>query len=202
MISVLISPFMPTTPDKIRQQLGIEEKEYLIGWESLNEFGKTPASIKVEKGQPIFPRLDIEKELEELEKELPSQVSDEGKSKKKDQKKKEGKKEVAEITIDDFAKLDLRVARVISAEKVEKSDRLLKLQLKVGQDTRQVVSGIAEHYCAEELVGKDLILVANLKPVKLRGNLSQGMILAASDKDGKLALVTVDSEIESGSTVS
>ena len=202
MISVLISPFMPTTPDKIRQQLGIEEKEYLIGWESLNEFGKTPASIKVEKGQPIFPRLDIEKELEELEKELPSQASDEGKSKKKDQKKKEGKKEVAEITIDDFAKLDLRVARVISAEKVEKSDRLLKLQLKVGQDTRQVVSGIAEHYCAEELVGKDLILVANLKPVKLRGNLSQGMILAASDKDGKLALVTVDSEIESGSTVS
>ena len=202
MISVLISPFMPTTPDKIRQQLGIEEKEDLIGWESLNEFGKTPASIKVEKGQPIFPRLDIEKELEELEKELPSQASDEGKSKKKDQKKKEGKKEVAEITIDDFAKLDLRVARVISAEKVEKSDRLLKLQLKVGQDTRQVVSGIAEHYCAEELVGKDLILVANLKPVKLRGNLSQGMILAASDKDGKLALVTVDSEIESGSTVS
>ena len=104
MISVLISPFMPTTPDKIRQQLGIEEKEYLIGWESLNEFGKTPASIKVEKGQPIFPRLDIEKELEELEKSFLARQVMRVRARRRIRRRKRVK-EVAEITIDDFAKL-------------------------------------------------------------------------------------------------
>ena len=187
-ISILISPFMPGTPKEIRRQLGIEDDEILKTWESLSDFGKILAGTRVSKGEPIFPRLDVKKELEELEKNLPTQSKEEDqkddKGQKTDEEKKEEAEEVSEITIDDFAKLDLRVARVIAAEKVEKSDRLLKLQLQVGEETRQVVSGIAEHYSAEELVGKDLILVANLKPVKLRGNLSQGMILAASDKDG------------------
>ena len=207
-ISVLISPFMPATPDRIRQQLGIEGLKDLQSWDSLSQFGKIPAGTRVQRGNPIFPRLDVKKELEELEKTLPTEGKKEDKQDKSKESKKdkdESKKDAqgkAEITIDDFAKLDLRVARVIAAEKVANSDRLLKLQLKVGNETRQVVSGIAEHYSAEELVGKDLILVANLKPVKLRGNLSQGMILAASDEDGKLSLVTVDREIEPGSTVS
>jgi len=208
-VSVLISPFMPATPVKIRQQLGIENVQEVGGWDSLSQFGKIPTGTKVQRGNPIFPRLDVKKELEELEKTLPTEGQKEAKQDKtKDSKKEKGgdskkdTQEKAEITIDDFAKLDLRVARVISAEKVENSDRLLKLQLKVGDETRQVVSGIAEHYSPEELVGKDLILVANLKPVKLRGNLSQGMILAASNDDGKLALITVDKEIEPGSTVS
>ena len=204
-ISVLISPFMPGTPKEIRRQLGIEGDDTLKTWKSLSDFGKIPAGIRVSKGEPIFPRLDVKKELEELEKNLPTQAKAEDqkddKGQKTDEEKKEEAEEVSEITIDDFAKLDLRVARVIAAEKVEKSDRLLKLQLQVGEETRQVVSGIAEHYSAEELVGKDLILVANLKPVKLRGNLSQGMILAASDKDGKLSLVTTDRQIESGSSI-
>lgn len=204
-ISILISPFMPGTPKEIRRQLGIEDDEILKTWESLSDFGKILAGTRVSKGEPIFPRLDVKKELEELEKNLPTQSKEEDqkddKGQKTDEEKKEEAEEVSEITIDDFAKLDLRVARVIAAEKVEKSDRLLKLQLQVGEETRQVVSGIAEHYSAEELVGKDLILVANLKPVKLRGNLSQGMILAASDKDGKLSLVTTDRQIESGSSV-
>lgn len=207
-ISVLISPFMPATPDRIRQQLGIEGLKDLQSWDSLSQFGKIPAGTRVQRGNPIFPRLDVKKELEELETTLPTEGQKEDKQDKSKESKKdkdESKKDAqgkAEITIDDFAKLDLRVARVIAAEKVANSDRLLKLQLKVGNETRQVVSGIAEHYSAEELVGKDLILVANLKPVKLRGNLSQGMILAASDEDGKLSLVTVDREIEPGSTVS
>lgn len=207
-ISVLISPFMPATPDRIRQQLGIEGLKDLQSWDSLSQFGKIPAGTRVQRGNPIFPRLDVKKELEELETTLPTEGKKEDKQDKSKESKKdkdESKKDAqgkAEITIDDFAKLDLRVARVIAAEKVANSDRLLKLQLKVGNETRQVVSGIAEHYSAEELVGKDLILVANLKPVKLRGNLSQGMILAASDEDGKLSLVTVDREIEPGSTVS
>ncbi|MFY9279781.1 MAG: methionine--tRNA ligase [Caldicoprobacterales bacterium] len=205
-ISVLINPFMPSAPDRIRQQLGIDNFDDLKSWDSLGEFGKIPAGTKVQRGNPIFPRLDVEKELEDLEKTLPTESQKEDKSKESSKEKegdqKKDTEEKAEITIDDFAKLDLRVARVMAAEKVEKSDRLLKLQLKVGDETRQVVSGIAEHYSAEELVGKDLILVANLKPVKLRGNLSQGMILAASNEDGKLSLVTVDKEIEPGSTVS
>ncbi|NLN41418.1 MAG: methionine--tRNA ligase [Clostridiales bacterium] len=208
-VSVLISPFMPVTPDKIRQQLGIEGLADLQSWDSLSQFGKIPSGTKVQRGNPIFPRLDINKELEELEKTLPTEGQKKDKQDKgKDSNKGKGKdskkdtQEKAEITIDDFAKLDLRVARVIAAEKVENSDRLLKLQRKVGDETRQVVSGIAQHYTPEELIGKDLILVANLKPVKLRGNLSQGMILAASNGDGKLALITVDTEIEPGSTVS
>lgn len=207
-ISVLISPFMPATPDRIRQQLGIEGLKDLQSWDSLSQFGKIPAGTRVQRGNPIFPRLDVKKELEELETTLPTEGKKEDKQDKSKESKKdkdESKKDAqgkAEITIDDFAKLDLRVARVIAAEKVANSDRLLKLQLKVGNETRQVVSGIAEHYSAEELVGKDLILVANLKPVKLRGNLSQGMILAASNEDGKLSLITVDREIEPGSTVS
>lgn len=205
-ISVLISPFMPTTPDKIRKQLGIGDHGDLKTWESLGEFGKIPAGTKVQKGEAIFPRLDIKKELEELEKNLPTHAGsgdkEENKAEESSKDEKEDTKGMSEITIDDFAKLDLRVAKVIAAEKVEKSDKLLKLQLKVGEETRQVVSGIAQHYTAEEMVGKDLILIANLKPVKLRGNLSEGMILAASDKDGKLTLVTVDSDIESGSSVS
>ncbi len=203
-IAVLISPFMPTTPKKIRHQLGIGQQDDLSSWESLSEFGKIPSGTQVQKGAVIFPRLDVDKELEELDKSLPTQAKDEKKDEDKAQNKKAKaqENEIPQITIDDFAKLDLRVAKVIAAEKVEKSDKLLKLQLKVGEETKQVVSGIAQHYSAEELVGKDLILVANLKPVKLRGNLSEGMILAASNEDGKLTLVTVDSDIESGSKVS
>lgn len=214
-ISTLISPFMPGTPGEIRHQLGIDDIEGLKAWESLGSFGKIPAGTRVCKGEPIFPRLDVKKELEELEKNLPTQPKtkthggygdqnrgDEKRMETGNDEKKGETQGMSEITIDDFAKLDLRVARVIEAEKVEKSDKLLKLQLQVGEEVKQVVSGIAEHYSAEELVGKDLILVANLKPVKLRGNLSQGMILAASDKDGKLALVTIDSQMESGSSVS
>lgn len=208
-ISILISPFMPSTPDRIRQQLGIEDQGALKTWDSLGEFGQIPAGTKVQKGEPIFPRLDIKKELAELEKDLPNQGNN-TKGKKngsedetnEDETNKGEIKKMPEITIDDFAKLDFRVAKVIAAEKVEKSDKLLKLQLQVGKETRQVVSGIAQDYSAEEMVGKDLVLVANLKAVKLRGNLSEGMILAASDEDGKLALVTVDGDIESGSSVS
>ena len=109
---------------------------------------------------------------------------------------------LGEINIDDFAKLDLRVAEVIGAEKVEKARKLLKLSLDLGYEKRQVVSGIAEHYSPEDLIGKKVILVANLKPVKLRGILSEGMILAASDEgDKNLVLATVAADIEKGSRV-
>ena len=112
----------------------------------------------------------------------------------------EVKPQTEEISIDDFLKVDLRVATVLACEPIPKADKLLKLQVDMGYEKRQVVSGIAEHYKPEELIGKKVIVVANLKPVKLRGELSQGMILAGG-KDGYLTLATVDEKLENGAQV-
>ncbi len=211
-ISILIQSFMPETPEKIWEQIGIKEKR-LVEWDTTKAWGVFPDNTKVQKGQVIFPRIDIEKELEELEKILGNEAVDmdshkqnnELKEAKVCKKEKTGKGTVENkeeyITIDDFAKLDLRVAKVVEAEKVEGADKLLKLKLELGQEIRQVVSGIAKYYTPEELVGKQVILIANLKPVKLRGVESQGMILAASD-DKELTLVTVEKDIGSGTKVS
>jgi len=183
-ISILIEPFMPNTTPTIQQQIGIqkpEEKE----WDSSKIWGKLSPEFKVNKGPVIFPRIDIQKEMEELE--AMQQV-------------KEPRQEQQYITIDDFAKMDLRVARVKSAEKIKGADKLLKLELQVGNEVRQVVSGIAKHYSPDELVGKNVILIANLKPVKIRGVESYGMILAASDENN-LVLATVDGEIPNGTKI-
>ncbi len=191
-LSVLIAPFMTRTPAQMQNQLGITPGENTT-WESLNEFGRLQNGTSVSRGEVIFPRLDMEKELEALE-EL----------KKTDEPEEESSKTaeiLPEITIDDFAKVDLRVAKVVAAEKVKKADKLLKLTLDVGGKPRQVVSGIAQSYSPEEMVGKSVIIVANLKPVTLRGIQSEGMILAASDDSGKLVLATVSEEIESGAQV-
>ncbi|TCW32605.1 methionyl-tRNA synthetase [Thermohydrogenium kirishiense] len=181
-VAVLITPFMPNTPIKIYEQLGIGDD--LRTWDSL-KFGLLKSGTKVKRGENIFPRIDVEKELKEAE---------------KTSNKVEAKEETNYIKIDDFAKIDLRVAEVLEAEKVEGADKLLKLKLKVGDEVRQVVSGLALHYKIEELVGKKLVLVANLEPKKLRGIESYGMILAASN-EGKLTVVTLDKDIESGAKV-
>jgi methionyl-tRNA synthetase len=204
-ISVLVSPFMPATPARIQEQLGIAEED--LTWSSLEEFGRLKAGTQTSKGPVIFPRLDPAKELEALEalkveaaKEQPV-ASEVSKSKEKNQETEQASDRLPEITIDEFARLDLRVAKVTAAERVKKADKLLKLTLDVGGKPRQVVSGIAQYYSPEELVGRSVIIVANLKPVKLRGILSEGMILAASDYSGKLALATVSEEIDSGAKI-
>lgn len=205
-ISILLQPFMTQTPAKIWHQLGLAGSDVLT-WESARVWGGYPEGISVNKGEVIFPRIDVKKEMEELEK--LTAAKDENKadnSGDKDKSQKGGKEDKAEkqqemITIDDFAKLDLRVAKVLEAEKVEGADKLLKLKLEVGSETRQVVSGIAKHYAPQDLIGKTIILVANLKPVKLRGIESQGMILAATDENG-LVLATTDKPIKSGSKIS
>ena len=205
-ISILLQPFMTQTPAKIWHQLGLAGSDVLT-WESARVWGGYPEGIPVNKGEVIFPRIDVKKEMEELEK--LTAAKDENKadnSGNKDKSQKGGKEDKAEkqqemITIDDFAKLDLRVAKVLEAEKVEGADKLLKLKLEVGSETRQVVSGIAKHYAPQDLIGKTIILVANLKPVKLRGIESQGMILAATDENG-LVLATTDKPIKSGSKIS
>ncbi|NLM09946.1 MAG: methionine--tRNA ligase [Clostridiaceae bacterium] len=190
-ISILIQPFMPDTPQKIWDQFGISED--MRFWESAKTWGLYSADKAVAEKEPLFPRIDIEKELAELEK-MNVHAKD-------DDKEAEVPEILPQIQIDDFAKLDLRVAKVISCEKVKKSEKLLKLQLDIGVETRQVVSGIAKYYTPEELIGKKVIMIANLKPAKLMGIESQGMILAASNEND-LVLATVDGDIPVGSRIS
>ncbi|HOJ09177.1 MAG TPA: methionine--tRNA ligase [Clostridiales bacterium] len=213
-ISVLVQPFMPETPEKIWHQLGIAGKEELVSWESAQNWGMYPDGIHVNKGDVIFPRIDLKKELENLEimenansgTQLKNKDCGKNKSDGKDENTKNNDKikepESNSITIEDFTKVELKVAKVAEAEKVEGSDKLLKLKLEVGNETRQVVSGIAKYYSPEDMKGKYVILAANLKPVRIRGIESQGMILAASNDKKDLVLVTVDGEIETGSRIS
>ena len=198
-ISVLIQPFMHHTSRGIWEQIGAVEGEKTV-WEASKIFGLTEAGTQVKKGQSLFPRIDVKKEIEALDA-LGGKKEEKKEAKKEEKKSKKSKKNEpkGEITIDDFGKIDFKVAEIVSVEKHPDADKLLVLQLKVGEESRQVVSGIAGHYSADDLVGEKVILVANLKPVKLRGVLSQGMILAAtSGKD--LKLVSVD--MASGATVS
>ncbi|MBQ2701122.1 MAG: methionine--tRNA ligase [Clostridia bacterium] len=201
-VAVLIRPFMPTTPERIFEQLGVKD-EALKTWESLGTYGQLPEGTKVCKGEALFPRIDIKKELAELEPQ--EEKKPEKKPEKKQEKKPEKKEEPAaegQIGIEDFAKVQLRVARVTACENVPKSDKLLKLTLSLGDEERTVVSGIAQSYTADEMVGKQVVLLANLKPAKLRGVLSQGMILCASDKEDKtLKLITVEPGMEDGAVI-
>ncbi|MDI7743877.1 methionine--tRNA ligase [Lysinibacillus fusiformis] len=196
-IAVMLQPFMTSTPKQIVEQLGLDTT--YLAWETIETFGNTiPVNIKVvEKGIPIFPRLDVEVEVAYIREEMRGSV----KTPQEEEKKAEAEvPEVPEISIDDFMKVDLRVATVTACEPVPKADKLLKLQVDLGYEQRQVVSGIAQYYKPEELVGQKVIVVANLKPVKLRGELSQGMILAGSH-DGVLTLATVDPKLENGAKV-
>ena len=195
-IAILLKPFLTKTPEKIFAQLNITD-DLLKTWESLEEFGQIPADTKVAKGNPIFPRLEMQEEIDYIKKQM------QGNEPEVEEKKEsviEEIPEVDEITIDDFMKVELRVAEVLEVEPVKKADKLLKLQLDLGYEKRQVVSGIAQYYKPEELVGKKVICVTNLKPVKLRGELSQGMILAGSS-DGKLSVATVDNSLPNGAKV-
>lgn len=196
-ISVLISPFMPNTPEKIWDQLGIEEGP-LSTWQSILKWGALPTGTKTNKGDPIFPRIEEDFQVEETDKRVNVECDLRVKNGAKNKKAKDEEPDKY-ITIDDFAKLDLRVAQVVKAEKVEGADKLLKLELDVGTEQRQVVTGIAQYYAPEELEGKKVILLANLKPAKFRGIESQGMILAASDKkDKELAVLTIDKDLPAG----
>lgn len=193
--SVLLMPFIPDTAAEIQRQINATRND----WNSIKAFDGIVVGSKVNEAKPMFARIDEAKKLVEINAAL-------GLNESVEQPKIEEKSlEVAEddgyITIDDFAKIQLKVAKVLECEKVEKSDKLLKLLLLVGEEKRQVVSGIAKTYKPEDLIGKHVILVANLKPVKLRGIESNGMILAATDDD-TLTLLTPMAEIKSGADVS
>ena len=222
-IGILLEPFMPNTPGRIFAQLGIAGDDAVTSWQSAETWGLYPSTAVCVKGEALFPRLDVEKELEALE-----AIKNAGASKQADEKageqdakqtggtpaengankdaKKESKKEELPegiITIDDFAKVSLKVAEVLTCERVEGSDKLLRLTVTNGEKEKQIVSGIAKFYAPEDLPGKKVILVDNLKPAKLKGIVSEGMLLASTSADGSsLKLLTVDGDIPAGSRVS
>lgn len=196
-ISLLIKPFMEKTSTEIRKQLGIKEE---AKWEDTKEWGKLEIGSMVARGEIIFPRLDIKKELEEITKLNQELIDKRFKGKKKEANDVEEVKDNT-VTLDDFDKLEFKVARVLKCEDHPDADKLLVFTLELGQETRQVVSGIKKFYSKEDLVGKRVIVITNLKPVKLRGVESNGMILSAEDKDGNLSLLTTLEDIESGSSI-
>ena len=185
----MISAFLPDTAKKINEQINTE----VLSWGSLKEFNGTKAGTRVIKGDNLFPRIDVDKKLAELE-ELRAKMNP-----------TPAKREITpikeEITIDDFEKIDLRVVKVLACEPIKGAKKLLKLKVDLGGEERQVVSGIAAHYKPEELVGKNVVLVANLKPVKLRGELSQGMILCAATDDDSVLKAVDPGDLLSGSIV-
>ena len=190
--AVLLKPFLMDSSNEMFSQLGITD-DSLQTWESLYERGIVPVSTKVVKGKPIFPRLEMEKEVEIIKGLMTSTVPEEVEATEADEK--------AEVIYDDFMKLDLRVAEVIHAERMKNADKLLKLQVDLGETKRQIISGIAQYYEPSELIGKKVICVTNLKPVKLRGELSEGMILSGEGPDGSLSLATTDAVLSNGSVV-
>ncbi|WP_316572782.1 methionine--tRNA ligase [Neobacillus sp. YIM B06451] len=198
-IAVLLQPFLTRSPQQIFEQLGIVDGS-LKSWESLSEFGIIPAGTKVVKGAPLFPRLEIAEEVEFIKLHMQGSAAPAPETEKKQEETKEEVPEAEEISIDEFMKIDLRIAEVLHAEPVKKADKLLKLQLDLGYEKRQVVSGIAEYYKPEELIGRKVICVTNLKPVKLRGELSQGMILAGKT-EGTLSLASVDQSLPNGTKI-
>ncbi|WP_405027635.1 methionine--tRNA ligase [Lentibacillus songyuanensis] len=192
--AVMLQPFLTESPAEIFKQLGIKD-DALMEWESVHQQGQIKAGTKVEKGNPIFPRLDAEAEVQMIKTMMQKPAAE----KKETTSQQPAPKE--QIVYDDFMKLDMRVAEVIKVEKMKKADKLLKFQLDLGNEKRQIISGIAQHYQPEELVGKKVICVTNLKPVKLRGEMSEGMILSGESPEGKLALATVEQTLPNGSVV-
>lgn len=186
--AVLLTAFLPETSQKINENLHVKA----VDWDSLNSFDGTVAGTVVKKGENLFPRIDVDAKLAELEA-------------LKESQKQEVKREITpikeEITIEDFEKIDLRVVKVLACEPVKGAKKLLKLKVDLGGEERQVISGIAKFYKPEDLIGKYVTLVANLKPVKLRGELSQGMILAASTDDDSILNMVSPGELPTGSVV-
>ena len=192
-ISVLIHPFLHNTSEKIRIQLGIAEEE--VRWQDAGHFDLMEGK-KVRRGDPIFPRLDIEKEIAELEAMTAASMAEAKAKAEKDAAnvpaEKKGSPEIKpEITIEDFEKIDLRVGEVVACEKHPKADKLLVFQVRIGDEVRQIVSGVAKYYKPEEMPGKHVIVVANLKSIRLRGQESRGMILFA-DSGERLEIVTTE----------
>ncbi|HHX38214.1 MAG TPA: methionine--tRNA ligase subunit beta, partial [Clostridiaceae bacterium] len=200
LVAVLIEPFMPNTPRAIREALRIPSDDpNQVAWESTTEFGRWQPAVAVASVKPLFPRIDVEKEIAALN-ELHASIEAE-----KPEKQKEETPADADpvIQFDEFMQVKMVVGVVKSCEKVEGSDKLLCSQVDIGSETRQIVSGISMSYQPEDLVGRKVIVVTNLAPRKIFGKESQGMLLAATDAEtDKPYLLTVDNDLAAGAEVS
>lgn len=194
-VAIMLQPFMTRSPKEIFTQLGLSGQA--MDWAALEKFADITPGTKVGTATPIFPRLDVKEEVEAIV-DMMRQASA---ARVEEEEAEEEDEDIRpETTIDVFDQIELRVGEVVTAEKIKKAKKLLKLQVDMGKETRQIVSGIAQWYEPEDLVGRKVIVVANLKPVTLRGELSQGMVLAA-EKAGKLELATVPSTMANGASV-
>ncbi len=197
-VSVLLTAFLPGTAGRIQDILGIKGDaiESVVSWDSVKKFGNAMSGLTVKQTEPIFPRLDIKKELDALE-----EIAD-NRTLKKQKKAPAAKEEPVPgvITYDDFRKVELRLGVVKEAESVEGTEKLIRIIVDIGGEPRQIVSGIRQWYKPQELIGKTIIVVANLKPAKLHGIESNGMLLAA-ESEGVLRLATVDGTLASGAPV-
>jgi len=195
--TVLMAPAMPQLPLRVNAQLNLFPSPEELEWDSAGEWALVPAGNEVKKGEVLFPRIDLQQMEEsnmaseqEVKKDVPAATA----------VKEELKEEKEYITYDDFSRLDLRVAEIVECEKMEKADKLLILKVKLGEEQRTIVAGIAQHYEPAELIGKKVVIVANLQPAKLRGTMSEGMLLAASD-DNRVEVLMVQSDIAAGNRV-
>ena len=185
--TTLLSCFMPTTMPKVWEQIGADES--LITYENAGKIGVLPLDVTVKKGAPLFPRIDADKEIDELNALIEKQMKE---AEKEAQGESEEEK-MPEITFDDFAKVELRAAKILECEPIKKAKKLLKLIVDDGsEEKRQIVSGISQWYKPEDLIGKTVIIVANLKPAKLCGEMSYGMLLAADTADGGVKVMFAD----------
>lgn len=193
----LLEPFMPETSKKIAEQMNIQ----LRGFDELQKFGLYPSGTEVTK-QPeiLFARLDV-KEIVEKVNELYASRKTDNNNQKEEEEPVIDIENKAEISYEDFDKLQFRVGKIISCEEVPKSKKLLCSQVRIGSETKQIVSGIKQHYSAQEMVGKKVLVLTNLKPAKLAGVLSEGMLLCAEDENGNLALMVPEKEMPAGAEV-
>ena len=178
-LGVLLFPFMPKSCESLMLQLGVEKTIEEQGMSSLDNWGNLPSDTKTQKAKQLFPRIE-DKQAAKILAELETP-------------KNNNKNDSGEITIDEFMKVDLRTGKILEAEKVKKSKKLIQLKVDIGTETRQILAGIAESYEPENLIGRTVVIVANLKPAKLMGIESQGMVLAASN-DGTILLAGFDQE--------
>lgn len=197
-VATTLRPFLTKTPDKIFAKLGIED-EALKSFDSLATFGATKVGTTVDKGEALFVRYDLNKELAYMDGIIEEQMKQ---AKAKEEKQVENAVTIQEIGIEEFEKVQLKVGTIVECEKVPKADKLLCSKVDLGEGSpRTIVSGIAKYYTPEEMVGKQVVVVTNLKPVKLRGIESQGMVLCASDDEGNLTLISPATKMKSGSEI-
>lgn len=201
LVATLLVPFLVETPDKIWNQLGLDGSPAALDYRDAVKWGWLKPNTVTRKGSPIFPRIELETPGKQAPPTPGVTAAPDRPAAQAPAAKPHAAAAPEQITIDEFARIDLRVAKVLAAEKVEGSDKLLKLKVKVLGSERQIVAGIAQHYQPEALVGKEIVVVANLKPAKLRGLLSEGMLLAASNDQGRVILVRPEAEVGEGSKV-